>query len=78
MKMFSDNLNQLTIKTTFRINLLYSYLILIEEGFFFFIFGFWVNLVFNFGFLSCVLFCCFAWLVFILLEVCCLFHFCLW
>lgn len=32
--MFSDNLDQTSIKRTFRINLLYSYHILIEKGFF--------------------------------------------
>lgn len=32
--MFCDNLDQTSIKRTFRINLLYSYHILIEKGFF--------------------------------------------
>lgn len=35
--MFSDDLDQISIKSIFRINLLYSYLIFIEEGVFLFV-----------------------------------------
>lgn len=66
MKVFSDNLDQISIKSTFRINFLYSCLILIEEGFFVWL-VFWAFLVcffVEFG-VNSFLFVCFFFVFFL-------------